>query len=157
MFIFIQVQQNKQVISALKRKTAEGIDDVRPNTDSASRINARWTSEELLLAVQGVRKYGKDFKTIAETLGTKTESHLRSFFVNYRRRYNLDNVLKDFEKDNGPVTVSPDDSLESEKMDVDMDPTDVTEIPSSVSPTPTSKVPLKTTGKIAVSAGQANK
>lgn len=68
----------------------------------------------------------------------------------------MDNVLKDFEKDNGPVTVSPDDSLESEKMEVDMDP-DVQEIPSSVSPTPTSRVPLKTTGKIAVSAGQANK
>lgn len=157
-FLPKQVQQNKQVISALKRKTTEGIDDVRPNADSTSRINARWTNEELLLAVQGVRKYGKDFKTIAETLGTKTESHLRSFFVNYRRRYNLDNVLKDFEKDNGPVTVSPDDSLESEKMDVDMDPSEITaDIPASVSPTPASRVPLKTNSKIAVSAGQANK
>ena len=42
----------------------------------------------------GVRKFGKNFGIIAEVIGTKTESHVRSFFVNYRRRYNLDNALK---------------------------------------------------------------
>lgn len=36
-------------------------------------------------------------------IGTKTEAHLRSFFVNYRRRYNLDAVLKEFEAENGPI------------------------------------------------------
>jgi hypothetical protein len=51
----------------------------------------------------GVRKYGKDFKAIAEVIGTKTEAHVRTFFVNYRRRYNLDAVLRDFEAENGPV------------------------------------------------------
>lgn len=70
-----------------------------------SRINARWNNEELLLAVQGVRKYGKDFKAIAETIGNKTESHVRSFFVNYRRRYNLDEVLAEFEKENGSQNI----------------------------------------------------
>ena len=49
------------------------------------------------MAVQGVRKYGKNFQAIAEMLGTKTEAQVRTFFVNYRRRYNLDNVLKEFE------------------------------------------------------------
>lgn len=156
-----KVQQNKQTISSLKRKTSEGIDDVRPPGDSnTSRINARWTNEELLLAVQGVRKYGKDFKTIAETLGTKTESHLRSFFVNYRRRYNLDSVLKDFEKDNGPITITLDDPMEPEKMDVDAEP-EIIDGPISVSPTP--RLPLKSvtstgvSGKVNVSAAQANK
>ena len=42
----------------------------------------------------GIRTFGKNFKIIAEVIGTKTESHLRSFFVNYRRRYNLDTALK---------------------------------------------------------------
>jgi Myb-like DNA-binding domain len=51
----------------------------------------------------GIRKYGKDFKAIAEVIGTKTEAHLRSYFVNYRRRYNLDNVLREFEAENGPI------------------------------------------------------
>jgi len=61
-----------------------------------------------LLIVVGVRKYGKDFRAIAEVIGTKTEAHLRSFFVNYRRRYNLDAVLKEFEAENGPIVDSDD-------------------------------------------------
>lgn len=56
-----------------------------------------------VLACAGIRKYGKDFRAIAEVLGTKTEAHLRSYFVNYRRRFNLDAVLKEFEAENGPV------------------------------------------------------
>lgn len=143
------------MVSSLKRKTSEGIDEIRPSGEAHSRITSRWTNDELLLAVQGVRKYGKDFKTIAETLGTKTEQHLRAFFVNYRRRYNLDSVLKDYEKDNGPVSNSPDDSLESAKMEVDIDPSETSMDVSEVSPI--AKVPVKTASKVAVSAGQANK
>lgn len=110
------VQNNKQGLSALRRKTSEGIDDLRPQ-DSNTRINARWTNDELLLAVQGVRKYGKDFRAIAEVLGTKTEAHVRSFFVNYRRRYNLDAVLKEYEAENGPIVDSEMDK--DEKMETD--------------------------------------
>jgi hypothetical protein len=51
--------------------------------------------------VTGMRRYGKDFKAIAETIGNKTEGHLRNFFVNYRRRYNLDDVLAEYEKEHG--------------------------------------------------------
>ncbi|XP_055909736.1 putative uncharacterized protein DDB_G0285119 isoform X1 [Eupeodes corollae] len=91
-----QVQLNKQNISSIKRKNSESLEDLRPH-DSANRINSRWTNEELLLAVSGVRKYGKDYQTIAETLGTKTDAHVRTFYVNYRRRYNLDQVLKEHE------------------------------------------------------------
>lgn len=112
----LQIQQNKQQISSLKRKHSDSLEELRPgNENTSSRINSRWTNEELLLAVQGIRKYGKDFKTIAEVIGNKTEQHVRTFFVNYRKRYNLDNVLKDFEKDNGPL---PDENVD-EKMDVD--------------------------------------
>jgi hypothetical protein len=46
------VQNNKQNISSLKRHTGDGIGETRPG-DSTSRINARWTNDELLLAVQG--------------------------------------------------------------------------------------------------------
>lgn len=88
----------------MKRKTTDGIDDLRP-PEVTNRINARWTNDELLLAVQGVRKYGKDFAAIADVIGTKNESHLRSFFVNYKRRYNLDTVLKEYEAENGPILI----------------------------------------------------
>ncbi|XP_066584526.1 REST corepressor 2-like isoform X4 [Prorops nasuta] len=110
-----QIQSNKQQVSALKRKTADGIDELRP-PEVSNRINARWTNDELLLAVQGVRKYGKDFSAIADVIGTKTEAHLRSFFVNYRRRYNLDAVLREYEAENGPILI---DDEKEEKMDVD--------------------------------------
>ncbi|XP_046488708.1 REST corepressor isoform X3 [Neodiprion pinetum] len=111
----VQIQSNKQQVSGLKRKTTDGIDDLRP-PEVSSRINARWTNDELLLAVQGVRKYGKDFSAIADVIGTKTEAHLRSFFVNYRRRYNLDAVLKEYEAENGPILI---DDEKDEKMEVD--------------------------------------
>jgi hypothetical protein len=61
----------------------------------------------------GVRKFGKNFKVIAEILGTKTESHVRSFFVNYRRRYNLDLALKEYESEHGPTPTDDEDT----KMD----------------------------------------
>ena len=107
MFCIFKIQTNKQQMSALKRKTSDGIDDSRP-PENAGRINSRWTNDELLLAVQGIRKYGKDFAVIAEVIGTKTEAHLRSFFVNYRRRYNLDAVLKEYEAENGPILIEDD-------------------------------------------------
>ena len=56
-----QVQLNKQNISALKRKNSDNLEEIRPN-ENTNRINARWTNDEILLAVQGVRKYGKDFQ-----------------------------------------------------------------------------------------------
>ena len=104
--------------------------DVIPSDDSAmnSKTNAvksnRWTNEELLLAVQGVRQYGLDFKVhplpvsyqflsvnanneiaplsytqaIAEVIGNKTDAHIRSFYNNYKRRYNLESVLEEFKQ-----------------------------------------------------------
>lgn len=50
-----------------------------------------------------MRKYGKDFQAIADVIGTKTEAHMRTFFVNYRRRFNLDLVLREYEDEHGPI------------------------------------------------------
>ncbi|XP_036319696.1 REST corepressor isoform X2 [Rhagoletis pomonella] len=100
-----KVQLNKQNISALKRKNSEGLDDMRP-TENSNRINSRWSNDEALLVVQGVRKYGKDFQTIAETIGTKTEAHVRTFFVSNRRRYNLDQELKKYEAEKEEAAVA---------------------------------------------------
>lgn len=141
----LQIQQNKQQISSLKRKHSDSLEDLRPSNDNSSRINARWTNEELLLAVQGVRKYGKDFKTIAEVIGNKTEHHVRTFFVNYRKKYNLDSVLKDYEKDNGPL---PDETSE-EKVEVEESKEENSNDVICLSPTPNVKKELKNS-KLAV-------
>ncbi|KAE8738161.1 hypothetical protein FOCC_FOCC016359 [Frankliniella occidentalis] len=111
-----QVQSNKQAISAKRSRTSNGIDEYRPS-DSTNRINARWTNDEMMLAVQGMRKYGKDFQAISEMIGTKTEAHLRNFFTNQRRRFNLDAVLKEFEAENGPII---ENESKDDKMDVDI-------------------------------------
>ncbi|XP_075976786.1 REST corepressor isoform X2 [Anticarsia gemmatalis] len=96
-----QVQQNKQQLSAMKRKVGDtGVEELRPGEPPA-KINSRWTNEELLMAVTAVRKYGRDFQAIADTLGTKTEAHVRSFFISYRRRYNLDAMVREHEAERG--------------------------------------------------------
>lgn len=48
----------------------------------------------------GVRKYGKDFEAMAEVLGNKNTTHCRNFFINHRRRFNLIDVLAEYEKEN---------------------------------------------------------
>lgn len=103
-----QVQNNKQLLSLQKHKVANGVDAFRP-PEPPQRINSRWTNEELLLAVQGVRKYGKDFQAIAEVIGNKLEAHVRSFFINFRRRYNLDEVLAEYEAEHGTQVTMEDD------------------------------------------------
>lgn len=126
-----QVQNSKQIISALKHKTSGGIDEFRP-PESSTRMNARWSNDELLLAVQGVRKYGKDFKAIAELIGNKTEAHIKSFFVNYRRRYNLDAILQEYEAENGPII----DDDKDDKMDIESSPTNSASNSNSGTSTP---------------------
>jgi len=118
------VQNNKQILSALTRRNLDRNIDPYRIPDASSKINAKWTQEEQLLGVQGVRKFGKNFGTIAEVIGTKTESHVRSFFVNYRRRYNLDNALKEYEAEHGPSGIEtppadPDDQAEDSNGSTD--------------------------------------
>ena len=64
------------------------------------------------VSVTGVRKYGKNFQAIAEVIGNKLEAHIRSFFINFRRRYNLDEVLAEYEAEHG-TQVIPDDDEEA--------------------------------------------
>ncbi|XP_051799976.1 REST corepressor 2 isoform X2 [Acanthochromis polyacanthus] len=90
-----QVQSIKQNNSSLKQSLTEGVDTLKP-TDPAPKMNSRWTTEEQLLAVQAIRRYGKDFTAIAEVIGTKTPAQVSSFFVSYRRRFNLDEVLREW-------------------------------------------------------------
>ncbi|CAH0393659.1 unnamed protein product [Bemisia tabaci] len=137
-----QVQNNKQIISSLKRKTSAGIDELRPQEQqSSARINARWTNDELLLAVQGMRKYGKDFQAIADVIGTKTEAHMRTFFVNYRRRFNLDLVLREYEDEHGPI--GDKFEIKDEKMETEGAGSDNEGTSSSRSGSPLLKLPLQ--------------
>ncbi|CAL8377484.1 unnamed protein product [Boreogadus saida] len=90
-----QVQSIKQNNSSMKHGLNEGIGTFRPS-EPAPKMNSRWTTEEQLLAVQAIRRYGKDFMAIAEVIGNKTTSQVSSFFVSSRRRFNLDEVLREW-------------------------------------------------------------
>ncbi|XP_061087558.1 REST corepressor 3-like isoform X3 [Conger conger] len=97
-----QVQNAKQLNSGLKHRMEAGIDDFRL-PECNQKVNARWTTDEQLLAVQGVRKYGRDFQAIADVIGNKTVGQVKNFFVNYRRRFNLEEVLQEWEAEQGTL------------------------------------------------------
>ncbi|XP_069494203.1 REST corepressor 1 isoform X1 [Ambystoma mexicanum] len=65
------------------------------------KFNARWTTDEQLLAVQAIRKYGRDFQAISDVIGNKSVVQVKNFFVNYRRRFNIDEVLQEWEAEHG--------------------------------------------------------
>lgn len=44
-----------------------------------------------------VRRYGKDFAAIADVIGNKTVAQVSLFFVSYRRRFNLEEVLREWQ------------------------------------------------------------
>ncbi|KAF7287198.1 hypothetical protein GWI33_002019 [Rhynchophorus ferrugineus] len=141
-----QIQQNKQNVSSLKRKHADSLEDLRPSNENSQRPNSRWTNDEMMLAVKGFRKYGKDFKAIAEMLGNKTEHYVRTFFVNYRRKYSLDEIIKEWEREHGTV---PDDNGET-KIENDNESDEVI----CLSPSPPSSKQVKNGGRVNSQASQ---
>jgi hypothetical protein len=93
--LYSQIQANKQKISCMKSNN-ESFHDTRQAEEAAlSRVNIRWTKDELALAIMGFRKFGQNFKAIAEVISTKTESHVRKFFIKSRKSRNLDTVCQE--------------------------------------------------------------
>ncbi|XP_067334868.1 REST corepressor 1 isoform X2 [Channa argus] len=95
-----EIQTIKQTNSALKEKVSSGIDEFR-QPEVNQKFNTRWTTEEQLLAVQAIRKYGRDFQAISDVIGNKSVVQVKNFLVNYRRRFNLDEVLQEWEAEHG--------------------------------------------------------
>ncbi|XP_013877531.1 REST corepressor 1 [Austrofundulus limnaeus] len=55
------------------------------------------SSALLLCSFSGIRKYGRDFQAISDVIGNKSVVQVKNFLVNYRRRFNLDEVLQEWE------------------------------------------------------------
>lgn len=70
-----------------------------------------------LLCLPGVRKYGKDFQAIADVIGNKTVGQVKNFFVNYRRRFNLEEVLQEWEAEQGTQASNADASALGEETE----------------------------------------
>ncbi|XP_059504574.1 REST corepressor 3 isoform X5 [Stegostoma tigrinum] len=120
--------------------------------ETSQKINARWTTEEQLLAVQGVRKYGKDFQAIADVIGNKTVGQVKNFFVNYRRRFNLEEVLQEWEAEQGTQEsngVSPTSGDEGKPALISV-PARSPDVEEEVQPPPASGPPPPTPVTVAV-------
>ncbi|XP_029900846.1 REST corepressor 1 [Myripristis murdjan] len=116
-----QIQMIKQTNSALKEKLSSGVDEYR-QPEVNQKFNTRWTTEEQLLAVQAIRKYGRDFQAISDVIGNKSVVQVKNFLVNYRRRFNLDEVLQEWEAEHGveggaKMEACPEEEEEEEKED----------------------------------------
>lgn len=78
------------------------------------------TSLPLIQSYAAIRKYGRDFQAISDVIGNKSVVQVKNFLVNYRRRFNLDEVLQEWEAEHGMEAVAgggEDDKME-EKMEV---------------------------------------
>ncbi|OCT64944.1 hypothetical protein XELAEV_18041183mg [Xenopus laevis] len=110
-----QIQNIKQTNSALKEKLQGGIEECRIQ-EVSQKFNARWTTEEQLLAVQAIRMYGRDFQAISDVIGNKSVVQVKNFFVNYRRRFNIDQVLQEWEAEHGTTEENGDCTLKDVKI-----------------------------------------
>ncbi|KAM4723664.1 REST corepressor 1 [Anableps anableps] len=110
-----QIQTIKQTNSSLKEKLGSGVDEFR-QPEANQKFNNRWTTEEQLLAVQAIRKYGRDYQAISDVIGNKSVVQVKNFLVNYRRRFNLDEVLQEWEAEHemegGEVKAEEDKAME---------------------------------------------
>ncbi|XP_036676318.3 REST corepressor isoform X1 [Drosophila suzukii] len=103
--LMAEIQKNRQLMEQLDKECESiNVEDVvaKPAAGNSSepaqpRISARWLPDEIQVALLALREYGKNFPMIAKLVTTKTEAHVRTFFVNNRRRYNLDQIVKEYE------------------------------------------------------------
>lgn len=113
-----QVQKNKQFISQLPRIARTSIDTFRPPKTNV-RASARWTQYELFLAVQAIRKYGRDCSAIAAVIGNKTEAHVRELLAGDGQVFRLDDIAKEFDATYGGVSAARKDDGEVECIMLD--------------------------------------
>ncbi|KAH8354808.1 hypothetical protein KR084_008679 [Drosophila pseudotakahashii] len=108
--LMAEIQKNRQMMEQLDKECdAINVEDVATSKPTAAaaansasepaqpRISARWSPDEIQVALLAIREYGKNYPMIAKLVTTKTEAHVRTFFVNNRRRYNLDQLIKEYE------------------------------------------------------------
>lgn len=60
-----------------------------------------YIKKQCSLTSLAIRKYGRDFQAISDVIGNKSVVQVKNFFVNYRRRFNIDEVLQEWEAEHG--------------------------------------------------------
>ena len=65
-----------------------------------NRIMSRWTNDEILLMTQAIRDYGKDFKVIADIIGTKSEVQIKNYFLQNQDKMKFDTLIAELNEEN---------------------------------------------------------
>ncbi|XP_066426316.1 REST corepressor 2 [Molothrus aeneus] len=110
-----QVQRIKQINSGLRQALDGGLEGLRPPEGNNSKFSSRWTTDEQLLVVQALRRYGRDFPAVAAVLGNKTAAQVRSFVLGPRRRLGLERLLQERQGQGEPPGERPQPDQEEEE------------------------------------------
>jgi hypothetical protein len=83
---------------------------------------SRWSNDEFQMAIKVVRRYGRDFQAMADIVG-KSVPQCRNFFMNNRKKYNLDQVCEEYrsecEKRDAFSSSVTEDSIKDDNKEVD--------------------------------------
>ncbi|XP_030825756.1 REST corepressor 2 [Camarhynchus parvulus] len=112
-----QVQRIKQINSGLRQALDGGLEGLRP-PEGNSKFSSRWTTDEQLLVVQALRRYGRDFPAVAAVLGNKTAAQVRSFVLGPRRRPGLERLLQERQGRGEPPGERPEPDGEEEEVQI---------------------------------------
>ncbi|XP_028415198.1 nuclear receptor corepressor 1-like [Dendronephthya gigantea] len=62
-------------------------------TEPASVETPRWSKSEREIAIEGLRRHGRNWTAISQMVKTKTEAQCKNFYFNYKRKLDLENVI----------------------------------------------------------------
>ncbi|KAF7488349.1 hypothetical protein SSS_01671 [Sarcoptes scabiei] len=101
-----EIDNLKMKIRKLKQENGEKISLLDKSIDLSllnqnnNRIISRWTNEETLLMTHAIRDYGKDYKMIAEIIGTKTEQQIKNYFLQNQDKMKLSSLVEELNEEN---------------------------------------------------------
>ncbi|CAH8870469.1 unnamed protein product [Trichobilharzia szidati] len=88
-----ELREQMDITEARSRSVLHNMDLLKPN-EGFPKISYRWTKTDLAFVLTAMSKYGYDFATIAQNVGTKSESFIRDFYNRFRDRFTLDSIIK---------------------------------------------------------------